>query len=103
MSLAKAGYFRVISLIFLGGVISAQSLPADEVEPVVVREQGCTFRTDPSQFLNAQRRIRESVHRGVQKFTESRASASDASPQAAAVRRNFIYDEIFGKLEQLNV
>ncbi|HYI93971.1 MAG TPA: DUF1553 domain-containing protein [Bryobacteraceae bacterium] len=66
-------------------------------------EQGCTFRSDPAQFLNAQGRTRDAVHARVRKFAEAHFSTVEAGADAAPIRRNFIDDEIFGKLDAMNV
>src|SRR4051794_9271154 len=89
-----------LSLLVAG---SLGRLHAQEEEAAIPPEQGCSFRADPVEFLNTQRRLRDSVHRRVKEFADARFAAAQAEPQAAATRRNFIDDEIFGKLKQLNV
>lgn len=58
---------------------------------------GCSFRSNPDEFLNAAARVREDVFQNVRKFrTPSAALASRESDSAATVvRRNFIDDDIF--------
>ena len=59
----------------------------------------------PRQFLKAQSRARQSVHDSVKKARRSPILAKQmaATPGASIVRRNFIDEEIFGKLEQLKI
>src|SRR5215210_4495157 len=82
------------------GLVHAQDDAAEVPAPA---EQGCTFRADPSRFLNAQSRGRDAIHRRVKDFASARVAGAEAPPQAVPARRNFIDDEIFGKLERLNV
>lgn len=105
MSLAKAASLVVLTTCFCVNTVAQDARPSDEdpaVEPAVA-DQGCTFRSDPSAFLNAQRRIRDAVHRGLSKLSSARYSAAETAPQAPITRRNFIDDEIFERLEQLKV
>ena len=75
-----------------------------DIDPAARPEQGCTFRADPSQFLKAQARVRQSIHDRVKKLAAARYSEADGLAEGAAiVRRNFIDEEIFGKLEQAKV
>lgn len=90
----------VVSLLAFGG---STGLYAEDEEEIIPPEQGCSFRSDPVQFLNAQRRNRDSVHRRVKEFVGARYASTEAVSDAPAVRRNFIDNEIFGKLEQANV
>jgi hypothetical protein len=104
MSLAKAANLSILAACLLVRGV-AQDVHAPEADPApeqITPEQGCTFRSNPSGFLNAQRRIRDAVDRSVRKFSTAR-SAAVATPQAPILHRNFIDDEIFGKLDQLKV
>src|SRR6476620_2339606 len=87
------------SLLVVGG---STGLYAEDEEEVIPREQGCSFRSDPLEFLNAQRRNRDSVHRRVKEFASARLASTEAVSDTPIVRRNFIDNEIFGKLEQSN-
>ena len=58
----------------------------------------------PSQFLKAQARVRQSIHERVKKLSRSPLFRGRWTSEAAAiVRRNFIDEEIFGKLQQAKV
>jgi hypothetical protein len=63
-------------------------------------EQGCTFRTQSSEFLTAQSRARDAVSESVRKFRRLRSATRGA---AAPVRQNFVDDEIFSRLEAARV
>src|SRR5689334_13131029 len=87
---------------------TAAAIPGQEIraniDPAARPEQGCTFRADPSQFLRAQARMRQAVHDNVEKLAAARYSEADGlAAGASIVRRNFIDDEIFSKLEQAKV
>ena len=105
MSLAKAANFFILAACFLARGVAQDVQPpeADPAQEQVAPERGCTFRSNPSDFLNAQRRIRDAVDRGVRKFSTARSATATATPQAPVLHRNFIDDEIFGKLDQLKV
>jgi hypothetical protein len=92
-------------LIAVGIAISAAAQEIGVgVDPAAQPEQGCTFRVDPTQFLKAQARVRQSIHDRVKKLAAARYSEADGLAEGAAiVRRNFIDEEIFGKLEQAKV
>jgi hypothetical protein len=104
MALTRASCFLVLSVL-IG--VTAYRLQAEEesnpTQEAIPPEQGCTFRSDPSQFLNAQARTRNGIDKRVKKFADARFSADDVAPEAPVIRRNFIDDEIFGKLDAMNV
>ena len=100
MWLAKSNW---CSILLLSLLVAVAAIPLEaEDEEVVAPEQGCTFRSDPSQFLNAQREFARFAS-SVKKFSDVRQAAATPEAQAPISRRNFIDDEIFGKLEQLKV
>jgi hypothetical protein len=90
-------------------LLSAGSLPLgaeeDEQFASTPPEQGCTFKSDPSAFLDAQAKARESIHRRLKEFAGvsivRRSVPSEAS--APLPHRNFVDDHILGKLEQMNI
>lgn len=97
MALERAFWSWVLALSILACSLHAQN-DSEELPPP---EQGCTFRSDPSKFLNAQRRTRDVVHQRTKNFTTPRSAAGDA--QETILRRNFIDEAIFGKLEAMKV
>lgn len=85
----------------LATFLTADAVPAaEESDQTVTIEQGCSFRSDPSAFLSAQGRVQGDLYSNVRKFSNrtSAVVSVDSLP-----RRNFIDDEIFGKLEQMKV
>lgn len=81
------------------GLLQAAEDTGDQTPPL---EQGCSFRTDPAEFLNAQARARDEVLARVGKLGATRTSAAAVEPRTLP-RRNFIDDEIFNRLEQMRV
>ncbi len=63
-----------------------------------VPEPNCSFQTRPEEFLTAQARAMQQVHTRAVKFNRERGVSAGEIP-----RRNFIDDEIFSKLQNLNV
>jgi hypothetical protein len=88
-------------VLLLGNPVFGQ----DETEAVPIPpDQGCTFKADPSEFLNAQSKAHEAIHRRLKDF----GGAKVARRQAVAApeplpHRNFIDNHILGKLEQMNI
>jgi hypothetical protein len=68
---------------------------------------GCTFQADPSEFLEAQSRVRQQVFDRVRSFKAAAGpaarAASASAPDTAIPRRNFIDDDIFGALDAAGV
>lgn len=95
MTVFRTG-FLVLLLSFYTSLLFAQE---EEVPPP---EQGCNFTVNPDEFKASQARSQTEVYEQVRKFSFARNSAP---VQAAAdiPRRNFIDDEIFGKLQTLGV
>ena len=93
MSLARANFIVTLGLTLVAGAFAYDGM-----------EQGCTFRSDPDRFLRAQSRAVESVQHKLERISKTAARYAAASdPANAIVKRNFIDDEIFGKLEQMKV
>jgi hypothetical protein len=93
----------VLMAVGIASIGAAQEIHAN-IEPAARPEQGCTFRADPSQFLKAQARARQSIQERVKKLRAARYSEADGLAEGAAiVRRNFIDEEIFEKLQQAKV
>jgi hypothetical protein len=91
--------FNAVTLLaaLLTGPIAVAS---DDVETPPL-EQGCSFRSDPAGFFNAQSRTRTGLYEDVRKFASTQPAAT-VHPTTLP-RRSFIDDEILGKLAQLNV
>ena len=68
-------------------------------------EAGCSFRTDPAEFLQAQSRAQRAVHERIRAKGIPRNSAQNAATvdPASVRRRNFIDEEIFGQLQRMTV
>jgi hypothetical protein len=89
----------VLVAILIGGL----TLPVRAFEEQVdAPEQGCTFRVDPSEFVQAQSRARTDVFERASKLgiRNSRVAAVLAE---SVPRRNFIDEEILGKLQRMAV
>src|SRR5438445_183318 len=64
----------------------------------------CSFQIDPDRFLSQQARVRGEVNDRVVKMSRSvRAIAAPAVAAESLPQRNFIDQEIFGKLIRMNV
>ncbi len=99
----KSVSFCLLLAIIVSTGSFAQEIKSD-IDSVATPEQGCTFRADPEQFLKTQSRVRQAVHDNVRKLAAARYSEADGLAEGAAtVRRNFIDEEIFGKLEQAKI
>lgn len=67
-------------------------------------EGNCTFRAEPEAFLSAQARVQNEVFSKAFKFATARLSSRRSLTAASDIpRRNFIDDEIFGKLDASGV
>jgi hypothetical protein len=66
---------------------------------------GCSFQTNPDEFLAAQSRVRRNVYDRTNKLTQARyAAGRQENVQPSDIpRRNFIDDRIFGKLSAAGV
>ena len=86
-------------------LLGTQILAQDDTEaPAIPPEQGCTFRADPSAFLNAQSKAHEAIHRRLKEFGGTKIARKQAAASAEALpHRNFIDNHILGKLEQMNI
>ncbi len=73
--------------------------------PALVAQSNCTFRVDPDEYLGREARIRRELFEQTRLARGWAGRAADARAVAAGEipRRNFIDEEIFGKLERLNV
>ena len=64
----------------------------------------CSFQADPDRILSNQARVRREVNDRILKMTQSaRAAARPALAADSLPQRNFIDQEIFGKLAQMKV
>lgn len=81
---------------------------AEPADPTVVSGQNCTFRNNPDDFLNQQERFAAEANARTQlvaarmaKLGGPRNSAAIRPVDAASLeRRNFIDEELFGRLQQ---
>ncbi len=92
--------FQRVALLSVASVflLSAQSAQ-DQENPLPL--DGCTFRANPSEFLESQSRVRDEVFQSVRRWKSgAKASAVSAS---SIPRKNFIDDDIFGRLEAAQV
>jgi hypothetical protein len=89
--------------------LNAQTLPSEtqtDEPPFIAPEQGCSFKSDPVEFLSRQSREQQNAYNRTAKLSFLRSAAlATASPVSAASipRRNFIDEHIFGKLQNSNV
>ena len=83
---------------FLGIVFVCSTVRAEEPESVT--EQGCTFRVDPSAFLNAQSRAHQAINARLKEFRRTAAAPTPAEPLP---RRNIIDFLLLGKLDDVGV
>ena len=97
--------FWLKRLLILGPpVLVATLCPAiGQEQETVILEQGCTFKANPDDVLNSQARVRTDVYERVRKFSAGRRSVAEPQAAASIPRRNFIDDEIFGKLDKMGV
>ena len=114
MKIEKGASLAVAGLSLLTGVVlwGAHPDPSDATGTVATVTEGCTFRTNPSQFLEAESRAHTMLMNRVREFgaapkaTADRAitdRAAAAAATSAIARKNFIDDDIFSKLEAANV
>lgn len=90
--------FAIFPLIASDDTVSDQE---QEQEQTLQALQGCSFRVDPGDLLNAKSRVRDQVFESVRKLGVRRAFSAEA--EEPATRRNFIDDEIFSKLDMMKV
>lgn len=66
---------------------------------------GCTFQTNPDEFLSAQSRVRQGVFDRTRKLASARYASGRQETVAPAdvPRQNFIDDQIFGRLSAVGV
>jgi hypothetical protein len=87
----------------LFGVALVTSCFAADEEEVIPSAKDCSFNSAPEEFLSAQSRIRTEISDRLRKLGAARLSASAAPSTVAASsvpRRNFIDEQIFGKMAQ---
>src|ERR1700730_13186241 len=87
------------------GVALVNSCLATDGEETVASMKDCSFNAAPEEFLSAQSRIRTDIADRLQKIGSARFSATSARNTVAASsvsRRNFIDEQIFGKMSQAN-
>src|SRR5688572_28630390 len=102
MILGRVGLWVAIGFVLLlGNPLFGQ----DETEPSPIPpDQGCTFKVDPSEFLNAQSKAHEAIHRRLKDFGSVKIARRQAVAAAEPLpHRNFIDNHILGKLEQMNI
>jgi hypothetical protein len=87
------------AVLFCGFVFRVSASEEDEPQS---REAGCTFRADPAEFLQSQSRARSSVFERAAKL--GRTNGRNYSVAAESIpKRNFIDEEILGKLQSLGI
>ncbi|HYP06356.1 MAG TPA: DUF1553 domain-containing protein [Bryobacteraceae bacterium] len=106
MNVSTVTVYGVIGFVLLVSASPRLLAQEEEVEAQPIPpEQGCTFKADPSQFLNAQSRAHEAIHRRLMEFPRGKAEAARAATADAVAipHRNFIDKHILGKLEEMNI
>ncbi|MEJ7607073.1 MAG: DUF1549 domain-containing protein [Bryobacteraceae bacterium] len=80
-----------------------QGLVAFDEEESVFAEQGCSFKSDPAEFLKLQSQGRVDVSERIKKLSQMRRE--DAAPVSPSLipRANFIDDHILGRLAKENI
>lgn len=98
-------------LLSLGTFLSTAACAQDASPALSTFASGdnCTFKADPNAFLQATARAARALHQRVASYDKLTANAGavakkeDAASSAPIPHRNLIDDEIFGKLDSLNV
>ncbi|MDZ4797827.1 MAG: DUF1553 domain-containing protein [Bryobacteraceae bacterium] len=95
---------RVAALLLAGtAMFTNVSAFAAEDDESQLPLDGCSFRANPSEFLQAQSRVRQEIFENVRRFKSSGARSATVNNASAMVRKNFVDDEIFGQLETAGI
>ncbi|MBI3679662.1 MAG: DUF1553 domain-containing protein [Acidobacteria bacterium] len=91
------------AVLFTGAALAILSLriPASADDKVVTAAD-CSFLVQPDEFLLSQSRARQAAHTRASKLERPAQRASSVDP-ASIPRRNFIDEEIFGRLQSMQV
>ncbi|MBC7924959.1 MAG: DUF1549 domain-containing protein, partial [Bryobacteraceae bacterium] len=79
---------------------------AQEQDSGPIKLDGCTFQAHPSEFLDAQSRVREELFTRVRRWEGAQGKKNSPGRRAEAAsitRKNFIDDDIFSGLEKAGV
>src|SRR6266498_1883347 len=95
--------FPPLVVVLCSSLIVSPGLLAQE-ESVPSAMQGCTFTANPDEFLSGQARAQNEVFARSSKLRTPRFSSAQSLVSASNIpRRNFIDDEVFGKLSKAGV
>lgn len=84
-------------------ILSAQDVESQGAPDQVADSQKCTFTAEPSEFLRRAARTHRDAYERTLRFSKNLAAARFPQTAAELPRRNFIDDEILGKIERLGV
>jgi len=98
------GLRQLSCLVGFGALLWAQdSSNASSNASSTASGENCTFRNDPDAYLSREGRARKAVFEQAGKMSRHLAGASRSVAPSTIPRRNFIDDQIFGRLEKAGI